>query len=149
MDARAPYFFLGYILPAPTASSGDDPVDGWTRDEIDNLSLVGLPFTVQHFDRAIGRVVGEHVDRAGRKIVHCLIDGTDLRAVWTKMQIHYGGLRDISLQHAFEARVTRDADTLAVLAVEHHKVPRHVSLVDVARRPGCRIFFGVYLADAG
>lgn len=136
--------FQGVILP-PGVDEINDPCDQFSKDEVDNINLVGLPVFVEHIDRStaekaylgVGSVIDQRVNPAdGRKLVTCRVQGDTLPKKVVQNKIRSGVFRDLSLTHQYE--IIKDKTTGKLYQT---KTPVEISVCETGRRPGCRIMW--------
>jgi len=131
-----PTFFAGNILPPETERTSDDHTFRFSKEDANNLQLVGKPIRLEHNEHlTCGKIVKQMKDRRGRVYVVGKIedDKADApkRAVRLFADKALGGLyNSLSLQHVHEEDM--DGSNAKKTAVE-------VSLVNEPRRKNCNI----------
>jgi hypothetical protein len=131
-----PTFFAGNILPPEAERTSQDRTFRFSKQDADNLKLVGKPIRLEHNEHlTCGKIVKQMKDRRGRVYVVGKIedDKADApkRAVRLFADKALGGLyNSLSLQHVHEENV--DGSNAKKTAIE-------VSLVNEPRRKNCNI----------
>ena len=131
-----PTFFAGNILPPEAERTSQDHTFRFSKEDADNLKLVGKPIRLEHNEHlTCGKIVKQMKDRRGRVYVVGKIedDKADApkRAVRLFADKALGGLyNSLSLQHVHEEDM--DGSNAKKTAIE-------VSLVNEPRRKNCNI----------
>ena len=131
-----PTFFAGNILPPEAERTSQDHTFRFSKQDADNLQLVGKPIRLEHNEHlTCGKIVKQMKDRRGRVYVVGKIedDKADApkRAVRLFADKALGGLyNSLSLQHVHEEDM--DGSNAKKTAIE-------VSLVNEPRRKNCNI----------
>ena len=131
-----PTFFAGNILPPEEERTSQDHTFRFSKEDADNLQLVGKPIRLEHNEHlTCGKIVKQMKDRRGRVYVVGKIedDKADApkRAVRLFADKALGGLyNSLSLQHVHEEDM--DGSNAKKTAIE-------VSLVNEPRRKNCNI----------
>lgn len=114
----------------------------FTREELEQLQLDGLPVLIEHEDSLlVGKVNTSWSDpQTGNKMVRLTIgptDNDDVNGIFATKAIQNQYLRELSLQHTYTSDVIEDSKGQKSLYVR--KEPKEVSLVTKGRRPGTQI----------
>ena len=131
-----PTFFAGNILPPEAERTSEDHTFRFSKQDADNLKLVGKPVRLEHDEHlTCGKIVKQMKDRRGRVYVVGKIEDDKVdaprRAVRLFADKALGGLyNSLSLQHVHEEDM--DGSNAKKTAVE-------VSLVNEPRRKNCNI----------
>ena len=130
-----PTFFAGNILPPEVERTSEDHTFRFSKQDADNLKLVGKPVRLEHDEHlTCGKIVKQMKDRRGRVYVVGKIEDDDVDAPKKTVRLFadkaLGGLyNSLSLQHVHE----EDMDG------SNAKNRREVSLVNEPRRKNCNI----------
>ena len=131
-----PTFFAGNILPPEAERTSKDHTFRFSKQDADNLKLVGKPVRLEHNEHlTCGKIVKQMKDRRGRVYVVGKIEDDKVdapkRAVRLFADKALGGLyNSLSLQHVHEEDM--DGSNAKKTAIE-------VSLVNEPRRKNCNI----------